>query len=227
MEEETITLPTVTKDEVKKTIVELVDTNRILNDDKCLAIIAIKKKNFDLMDSLNPIIHQVCDCLLVDANIAAITLTNFLIERVLKLGVIMREGNGKSYNFNESLDQLFKHEIDNYDDKNMEQTINKSKSLGLITKEEAKELKGIKEKYRNPFSHASHKEILVGATTTITKLSSSNPNEIKEETVDISTFPLLQGFGLSEYCKKHAFNYLVETFVYACKIEERLKRLYQ
>ena len=88
------------------------------------------------MRSLNPIMHQICDCLIIDANIGAITLTNFFIERVLKLAIILKEGNGKTYNEDKPIDQVFKDEIDEFDDKEMEQSINKAKRICVITKEE-------------------------------------------------------------------------------------------
>lgn len=226
MEEETITLPTITKDEVKNAILGLIDINQILNNKDYWILFAIKKERLDLLNSLNPIIHQICDCLIINANIAAITLTNFLIERTLKLGIIIKEGNGKTYENDAPIDCVFKDEINNFDDKEMEQTINKTKTIGLITKDESKILKRFKSKFRNPFSHANFQKILDGSTTKLFKMSLSNPADFKEETANLSNTPLLQECGLPEYCKIQSFNYFVEIFAIALKIDNRLKKLY-
>ena len=222
--EEDITLPTVTDIEVKKTLAKLVDTS----DMPYISIlIGIKKMKFSFMRSLNPILEQVCDCLLIKADIAAITLTNFLVERTLKLAVIISEGNGKTYSCDIPLDQVFKEEIERYDKNKMEQTINRAKSIGIITKEESEYLKDYKAKYRNPFSHAELQAILAGVTITTYETSLFNPTDIVEKEVNLPTTPLFQDWGLAQYCKKHSFDYFIEIFVLARKIEKRLQDLYE
>lgn len=225
--ENTITLPAITKDDVRKTVDELINIDKILNSTTYLTIIALRKKSFTIMRSLNPIMHQICDCLIIDANIGAITLTNFFIERVLKLAIILKEGNGKTYNEDKPIDQVFKDEIDEFDDNEMEQSINKAKRICVITKEEAEMLKEFRKKYRNSFSHANTQQILDGVTTKIYKASLANPTDIEEEVVNLSTTPLFQEWGLPQYCKTKSFNYFIETFAIANKIEERLKILYE
>lgn len=223
MEEETIMIPTVTEVEVKETLAKLVDSSNMPYISK---LIGIKKIKFSFMRSLNPIVDQVCDCLLINADIAAITLTNFLIERTLKLAVIIKEGKGKTYNGDIPLDQVFKEEIEMYDNKKMEQIINRGKSLGIITKEESEFLKGYRVKYRNPFSHAELGAILTGVTVTTYEASLSNPTDMVEKKASLSTTPLFQDWGLVQYCKKHSFAYFIEIVVLAHKIEERLQELY-
>ena len=222
--EEDITLPIVTDIEVKEILAKLIDTN---NMPYISILIGIKKMKFSFMRSLNPILDQACDCLLIKADIAAITLTNFLVERTLKLAVTIREGNGKTYSSDIPLEQVFKEEIEMYDNKKMEQTINRAKSLGIITKDESKFLKKCRVKYRNPFSHAELQTILTGSTVTTYEASLFNPTDIVEREVNLSTTPLFQDWGLAQYCKKHSFDYFIEIFVLARKIEKRLLDLYE
>ena len=60
---------------------------------------------------------------------------------------------------NTDLGSMYKDVIDEYDDKNLETVLNVCCSGGLITKEQKKTLKELKTKYRNPYSHATKKEI--------------------------------------------------------------------
>lgn len=226
MEEQTLILPSVTEDEIKNTLMELIAPNKMPQKEKISMIVGFKKMKFALLRSLNPVVSQICDCLLIGAHVAAMTLTNFFVERTLKLAIILKEGNGKTYNGEIPLDQLFKEEIDKYDEKEMGQTINKAKSLGVITKQESKFLEECRKKYRNPFSHAECLAIFNGVKTKIYETSLTNPTEMKESTVDLSYTPLFQEWGLPQYCKKHAFNYFIEIFALAHQIEERLRELY-
>jgi hypothetical protein len=101
------------------------------------------------LDSLR---DEVCKCIICGLNQAAMTLTNHLLESSLKKCLIMRFSI-ENKNDKTELTDTFKDGIDLYDDKLLDETINRACSQGLITKK--KTFKKFKDDFRNPYSHAS------------------------------------------------------------------------
>ncbi len=127
--------------------------------------------------------EEICLCILYGLNQSAITLTNHFFENFFKTMIQLKLGYDKT---NIDLGSMYKNVIDEYDDKNLETVLNVSCSSGLITKEQKKILKELKTKYRNPYSHATKKEIfgedkLVGFQVNPNPTSGESPfSEVKE-----------------------------------------------
>src|ERR1035437_9424617 len=79
---------------------------------------------------LDPLRDEICKCIICGLNQAAMTLTNHLLESSLKKCLAMRFSieNKKE---NVELKDAFKTGIDEYDDKLLEDTINRACSQGL------------------------------------------------------------------------------------------------
>jgi hypothetical protein len=133
----------------------------------------------DIFDSeygyptLDPIRDEICKCIICGLYQATITLTNHLLEKSLKfcLGVRYSSENKKE---NAKIENAFVEGVDKYDNLLLDDTINRACTQGLITKEQKKELKQLKDTFRNPYSHANsdiYKDISVkGKTVTIKDL---------------------------------------------------------
>jgi hypothetical protein len=107
---------------------------------------------------LDPIRNEICKCIICNLNQAAITLTNHLLEKSLKHFLIVKYSK-ENKREDTKIDDVFKDGIDRFDTCDLEKSINMACTQGLITKEQKKLLKKFKDDFRNPYSHASAKEI--------------------------------------------------------------------
>ena len=106
-----------------------------------------------VLNQLTYVISEICDCLIINANQAAITLTNHLFENMLKQALITIDSNGRYFDENEPMDKTFEAEVKEYDEKNLCDAIKQCKSKRLITQDEVLRLNYLKNIFRNPFSH--------------------------------------------------------------------------
>lgn len=114
--------------------------NRIVVNDYTRSLIFIKYGKLNVLNGLKPIISEICDCLIIGNAQAAITLTNHLFENSLKQTLITWDSQGRRFNDSERIDETFKQEVEDYDNRDIEPNIKRCKSKGLITKDEAERL---------------------------------------------------------------------------------------
>lgn len=200
--------------------------SRIVVNDCTKSLIFIKYGKLNVLNGLKSIISEICNCLIIGNTQAAVTLTNHLFENSLKQTLITWDSQGKQFNDTQRIDETFKDEVEAYDDKDIEPNINKCKSKGLITKDEAKRLIELKNIYRNSFSHASYSKLFKNASTVMYSGSLKNPKEIKEETADISKVPLLYLLAQEQFAKSNALNYFLEVYEFIDKMDKKLLNLY-
>jgi hypothetical protein len=107
--------------------------------------------------ALDPVRDEICKCFICGLYQSTITLTNHLLEKSLKfcLGI---KYSIENKNKEAELQDAFIEGINKYDNLQLEQTINAACTQRLITKEQKKDLKEFKEKFRNPYSHANKKK---------------------------------------------------------------------
>lgn len=193
-------------------------------DDKVRQCLSIKKCNLSVLNTLKCIVSEICDCLIIDANQAAITLTNNLLENLLKQSLIMWDSKGKELKGLGLLDTTFENEIREHGDSNLEPNINKCKSKGIISKNEAEQLKSFKVDYRNSFSHASVPNLLEGETVQIRRklINISELSLSTIENVDISKMPDVRGELQQFFSNDNALRYFIEVHNYVNEIDHRL-----
>jgi hypothetical protein len=200
--------------------------NRIVLNDNTRLLVFIKYGELHVLNSLKPIIAEICDCLIIRNTQAAITLTNHLFENVLKQALIIWDSQGRTLNDVQQIEKLFEHEVEEYDNRDLEPNINKCKSKGLISKDESNRLKKLKDIYRNSFSHASYSRLFKNASTIMYSASYKNPTDIKEESVAISKVPFLYLRAQEEFAKQNAFHYFTEIYTFVNDMDEKLLDLY-
>lgn len=199
---------------------------KIVIKDRTRILIFIKYGKLNVLNELKSIISEICDCLIMDTSQAAITLTNHLFENSIKQTLIIWDSQGRRLGDLGQIDETFKNEVEAYDDKDIEPNINKCKSKGLITKNEAKRLIELKNMYRNSFSHASYSKLFKGASTVLYSGSSKNPTEVKEETAMIPKVPFLYLSAQEQFAQENALNYFLEVYGFIDKMDRKLLDLY-
>jgi len=127
-------------------------------------------KNSYFWPELDPLREEICLCIIFGLGQAAITLTNHFFETLFKLALIVKESELQKQNSEESSPTVesfiktIEPAFDKYNARDLGDNINRACTLGLITKEQKKELQQLREDFRNAFSH-SDKQKTFGDST--------------------------------------------------------------
>lgn len=122
---------------------------------------------------------EVCKCLICGFYQAAITLTNHLLESVLKKALIIDE-SAKNKAEQCDITNVFDDATKKYANKNLDFTINQACRKGLINKEEKNILHGFREQYRNAFSHADPQKTFSGISIPATIFTTKDLDNSEE-----------------------------------------------
>jgi hypothetical protein len=166
--------------------------------------------------------NEICKCITIGTYQAAMTLTNHLLEKFLKMSLILTHSNVKTLNgIKETVDQ-FKDANELYLDKNLELTINLACSKGIITKEEKATLKLYKDVFRNGYSHADPNKIFGERTMHLAygSLTGDKPPEVT--TIKIADLPFLQGDAQQQSAQVNVIPYFI--FIDGLIQREEIKR---
>ena len=158
----------------------------------------------------DPLRDEICKCLICGLNQAAITLTNHLLEDVLKKCLIYQHTIQTKQNTNEKLSELFQEGINKFDNdkSDLSKSINAACSNGLIIKEHKKLLHHFRESFRNSYSHASSSKIFKDVTVKGKEISSFDEASGElNETFDVSQIPIIQGIIQYKLAKKESVSY--------------------
>lgn len=93
----------------------------------------------------------------------------------------------------------------------MSDTIRKAKSLGLLTKEQWKELEKIREDFRNAFGHADSSKIFKDSEIGLTGVSIAEDRLKADEkkSVKIANIPIIQGLLKIRFAESNAIPYFL------------------
>ena len=183
--------------------------------------------DFDLYTypELGTSIFEINKCLILGFYRASITLTNHVLERVLKLALIYNEvGLGEIPI--EICSDVFSVPNEKYGDKHLGNTIELCKKENLITENEKSLLfDRIRELMRNGFSHSDPSKILkdLPDETTIYQGSFSDPSDSKEIKLNYKSIPIFQEIQMESFAKDVAFDYFKFVFGLMKRIDDRLK----
>lgn len=180
--------------------------------------------DFYVFSELGTIVFEINKCLILEFYRASITLTNNLLERLLKLSLIYNEvGTGPIPI--ETWNDVFKEPNIKYNSNNLGQSIELCKKFNLITQDEKDYLFTIiREIMRNGFSHADTTKILekLPDETTMFQSSFSNPNELKPINLNQKIIPSLQSTHMRMFAENNAREYFIYIYKLILKIEKRL-----
>jgi hypothetical protein len=188
----------------------------------CLAISIVNKlieKNFKLGNNeLDFISDEIKWCLILKLYQAAITLTNHYLEKGLKLMLIYHTSERKKItNLNDT--KTWYSASDSFNDKNLNYTIDKCCTLGLISSKQKKQLHEFREVLRNGFSHSDMSKLFGRKQVPIAFGNLDGSQEIEHGEVIVSKFPFLQGIAQKQVAEDNALEYL--NFIYNIFIQNK------
>ncbi|MFT3823637.1 MAG: hypothetical protein QM731_06935 [Chitinophagaceae bacterium] len=156
---------------------------------------------------------EACDCYVIGANTACITLTSHLLERYCKELLIQVDFGPSFMRLNFQFDGTSPSDLSVYLNKDLSQTLAACKSKSLLSKEMWKVLDNYREIFRNGFSHYDPARILKGLTYKVS--ITNNPDEpIEEREFKLHDIPNV-AFAVEVFAEKNAWKYLVtvENFI--------------
>lgn len=184
--------------------------------------------DFHVFNELAGLVNEINSCLIFEFHHSAITLTNNLLERLLKLALIYNEvGIGPKPI--EDWGNVFEGPNKKYSSITLGNSIEYCKKLELITANEKTYLfETIRELFRNGFSHADPSKILnsIPDKTTMFHGSFSNHAKIKPVTVNQKVIPFIQAIHIECFAKENAANYFDSIFDLILRLEQRLSDNY-
>lgn len=193
------------------------------------------KKNFEknikyfdfeskLFTEFKPIIYQINNCLILEFFVPALTATNYLVERLLKISLIYNEVKIESVEV-EKLNSLYDLPNKKYIKLNFEKSIEKCRILGLINDSEKEFLdKKIRPLIRNSYSHGDPTKI----TSTLPKKTKayvgnfSEPGKLEEIEFEKHFIPTFQSQIFDEFAQQNSQIYFDFAFDLIPNIENRI-----
>ncbi len=200
--------------------------SRIVINEKTLMLVSIKKGNLYTLSELRSIINEICDSLIINNNQAAITLTNHLFENALKQVLIKWDSQGKQFSKNQLMEESLKKEVKRFDGEYLKDNITTCYERGLISEDRKKRLMKLKNRFRNPLSHASYSKLFRNTTIPIYVGSLNSTEKIEEKTINVSTIPVFSLLAQEEYAKRYAFEYFAEIYTFINDMDKKLLDLY-
>lgn len=181
--------------------------------------------NTEVFCEFDTLIYEINNCLLLELNRAAITLTNHLLERLLKLALINNETGIGPIEL-EKWNEVFQEPNEKHGTSDLANTIEKCKKNELITSKEKSYLfDTIRVLMRNGFSHADSSKILedLPDDSKMYQGSISNANgALKEINLNQKVIPTFQAIHMGNFAKNNAKIYFDFVFHLIFRIEKRL-----
>ncbi len=177
---------------------------------------------------IDPIRYEVSLCIMFGLNQAAITLTNHLLENLLKTALIAYYSKdnypANPNNKTEGLIEMTQDARDKYSDMDLGDCINAVRRAGLIDKKQQKALHEIREGYRNAFSHADKEKIFQEGTVPIQVMNvDDNGISVEEKkTVKIKDLVIGQGIIQAMQAEREAVDYFKKIDYLARKLFDKI-----
>lgn len=180
-----------------------------------------------LLKPLFPILAEICSCFYLQKNMAAVTLTNHLLESAIKFALVFKEGNGKTIDDPAKMDTLFEEECKMYMGETLNNNINNLLEKGMIDDAQKDRLIHLKNLYRNPYSHASNNALVNTASTLIVYGDLSNPSYIEERQAKVAYNPLLMVNARIDFINRTGISYFQEVMNLIMQLDNQLHQLYE
>lgn len=180
-----------------------------------------------LLNPLYPILAEICSCFYLQKNMAAVTLTNHLLESAIKFALVFKEGNGKTFDDPAKMDTLFEEECKMYMGKDLGINIKTLFDKGMITESQKDRLIHLKNLYRNPYSHASNNALVNSASTQIVCGDLSNPSYIEERQAKVAYNPLFMVDARIDFINRTGVSYFQEVVNLTIILDRQIHQLYE
>jgi len=184
----------------------------------------LQNPRFYYFTDLEYTIGEIVKCLIIEAHTAAITLTNHLLERILKLALIQRNSGTQP---TETTDWNKTYlASDKYSGWIMNDTIKECKKFNIISGIEFEKLNNYRLSIRNGFSHYDPKKILKDSEDKIDLFQKSESEEMKVQGLNFKEIPMLQNFFIKKFARENAEEYFNFVFNIMLSIERSFKTEY-
>ena len=180
-----------------------------------------------LLKPLFPILAEICSCFYLQKNMAAVTLTNHLLESAIKFALVFKEGNGKTFDDTAKMDTLFEEECKMYMSKDLGINIKTLFDKGMITESQRDRLIHLKNLYRNPYSHASNNALVNSASKQIVCGDLSNPSYIEERQAKVAYNPLFMVDARIDFINRTGVSYFEEVVNLTIILDRQIHQLYE
>lgn len=167
------------------------------------------------MDTLR---YEICGCISFGCNQAAITLTNHLLESLLKYSLSYRYSINnltppdKEYEVIELLMKYSEKGFKKYGKKTLNSNLIEAKKVGLINEEEYNKLQYFRSKFRNPFGHSDKEKIFDGLVQPVSgaKFEGATIIERTPVNIEVARMPVLHGLVQAQIAELQAPLYFKE-----------------
>ena len=179
----------------------------------------------EIFSEFNTLFYEINKCLILELDRAAITLTNHLVEQLLKFALI-KNYTGIDHIPYEKWNDIFSKANEKFGSISFGNAIELCKKQGLIEeKEKAILFDRIREIIRNGFSHSDFSRILSDLSDDDIDLFNTtidNSSEIKKIDVKHKLIPIFQAINAENFAKGIAKIYFDFIYNLTFKIEKRL-----
>jgi len=170
---------------------------------------------------LQTIKYQICNCIIMGFYISAITLTNHLLEKFLKISLIYNDGKKDKGDLDKpfSLTQSIARSNKKYDDKILYDNIISAFEEKLIDETQKQTLIKMKDFFRNPYSHSDRGKMYGGSTVGITevrgieevmKILEGKEEELPKKQEKLENLPFADFKFIHDFASDDCIPYLLE-----------------
>ena len=156
---------------------------------------------------------------------AAITLTNLLFETMVKLVLVYLDANGRTLDDGYDFGNIYERELKKYGKKNLGENIETLYKKDVINSKEYSRLLGLKNLFRNPYSHGSNNEYVESAKTKL-YMGHLGSDEITESIVGVTGNPYLLLDARRTFIKEYGLMYFKEIVNFISILDMKLQNLY-
>ena len=222
---EKLTIPSPTAEEVKDTLLRI--KGEMLNDsEKIVTLIAIKYNKLSGLKPLWFVINEICDCLIMNKQCAAMTLTNHLLESSLKLSLILWKAYENPHDNSKDFETMYKKEVKMYIGKKMGENLKYAIEENMINNDEFKDLSDLMLEYRDHIDHASNNKYIRESRTIIATYDFSTKETTENLNATVIGNPLLYLNTQESFMRKAAYGYFTHVYSYVMKWDKMLDERY-
>ncbi len=174
--------------------------------DKYYAQVRYAYQNSYEWPNLDPVRHEAALCIMLGLFQSGITITNHLLESLLKLSVVIASSKGNQPSSEEEIDgrvvdsliESYQDGLNQFGSSTLHDTINAAHKLGLVADEEKDQLHRIREDFRNAYGHADKSKTFGGQSVSVQAVRLRNDRLELDQKADRPVAALLIGQGIAQ-----------------------------
>lgn len=222
---EKLTIPFPTAELVKKSLLKI-KCEMLEDSEKVIALIAIKHNKLYRLQPLWFVINEICDCLIMNKQCAAITLTNHLLESSLKLSLILWKAYESPFDNSKDFETMFKKEVKMYIGKKMGENLDFALEGKLISNDEHQYLTTLMLEYRDHIDHASNNKYIRDMRTIIATYDFATKESTENLNARVTNNPLLYLNSQENFMRKYAYDYFSRVYYQILKWDKMIHDRY-